>query len=88
MNILLQQLYHGDFCPRNSQQDSSCQNNEFTRWHRYFSKVMHEQAPELEAKFNILMDDLTLAHTTETEEMFYRGFSLGVKLFVEALFYS
>ena len=46
---------------------------------------MKDKAPELEVKFQILMDDLTMSYTTDTEDMFYQGFGMAVKLFSEAL---
>ena len=74
----LQDLYYGSLCP---QADSYG----ITRPRDYFLSVLRAQAPELEPKFNALMTDVLHAYTADTEEMFYQGFGLAVKLLSEAL---
>ena len=87
METILQQLYYGDLCPRADAVKPNAQSNyqSFVRCQNNFGQILKNNAPELEVKFNILMDDLATCYTTDTEEMFYQGFGLAVKLFSEAL---
>ena len=86
MGPILQQLYHGDLCPRrDAWNESQDQCNEFVHWQERFGTLLNAQAPELTPQFKLMMDDLTQAYLTETEALFYHGFSLAAKLFTEAL---
>ena len=87
METMLQQLYRGELCPRADAANPNAQSNYQSFAHRrdYFGQILREKAPELEANFNILMEDLTMSYTTDVEEMFYQGFGLAVKLFSEGL---
>ena len=83
MESILQDLYNGDLCPRENAGQTA-----FVTYREHFQTVLKAQAPELEPKFHTLMNELTHANITETENMFYAGFSLAVKLFTAALSYE
>ena len=85
METILQQLYHGDLCPRADVAKPQSNYQSFAHCRDYFGQILQDKAPELEVKFNILMDDLTTCYTTDTEDMFYQGFGMAVKLLSEAL---
>lgn len=85
METMLQQLYHGDLCPCADAAKPQSNYQSFAHRRDYFGQILREKAPELEANFNILMEDLTMSYTTDVEEMFYQGFGLAVKLFSEGL---
>ena len=81
MDPILQQLYNGDLRPRSETADGF---EQFAHCREYYGQFIKDQVPELEKKFNVLMDDLTLCYRMDTERMFYQGFGLAVKLFAEA----
>lgn len=83
MTSTLQDLYNGDLCPRENAGQTA-----FVTYRDNFQTALKAHAPELESKFHTLMNELTHANITETEDMFYQGFSLAVKLFTEALSYE
>ena len=82
MDSILQQLYHGGLDTFSATANGrDC----FSHCQKYFGQILQEQAPELEPKFAVLMDDLTMYYLDDMEAMFYRGFGLAVKLFSEGL---
>lgn len=87
MDSVLHQLYSGDLCPHDDviKTRNASGQDEFVHKKAYFSQLLREQAPALTAKFNVLMDDLTLAYYEDTEDAFCQGFGLAVKLFTEGL---
>lgn len=80
MNSILQDLYNGNLCPR---EDSG--HSILSVYQDDFQKALKAAAPELEPKFDAFMTELQYARLTETEDMFYTGFGLAVRLFTEAL---
>lgn len=81
MQSILQQLYHGDLCPQADIKNSSA----IAQYREICSEILMVQAPELQPKFKLLTDDLSLACALEAEHVFYQGFSLAVKLLTETL---
>ena len=81
MQSILQLLYHGDLCPQADIKNSSA----IAQYREIFSDILMAQAPDLQAKFKLMTDDLSLACALEAEHIFYQGFSLAFKLFTEAL---
>lgn len=82
MDSILQQLYNGG---RDALWSTANGREQLFRCWKKFGQILQEQAPELEPKFTVLMDDLTTFYFEDLEEMFYRGFGLAVKLFSEGL---
>lgn len=87
MESILHQLYIGDLTPQEKVWPSPSERSPFKGWQAELSSFLHAQNPEMENTFRILMDDFRLIYKTDTEDMFYRGFGLAVKLFTEALSY-
>lgn len=85
MNSILQQLYSGDLTPQEKAWPPPSEHAPFHQWQAELSSFLHAHNPELENTFRILIDDFRLIYKTNTEEMFYQGFSLAVKLLAEAL---
>lgn len=77
MKSTLQQLYYGGLDP---QSERNCPLSRKP----FFSRLT-AQSPELEKAFNDFMSDVNRTYVQDTEEMFYQGFSLAVKLLAEAL---
>lgn len=77
MKSTLQQLYYGGLDP---QAKRNCP----LPWEPFFSRLA-AQSPELEKAFNDFMTEVNRTYVEDTEEMFYQGFSLAVKLLAEAL---
>lgn len=86
MNPILLQLYNGELHPRAEAEQPRV--DMFTHRREYFCKHLTDKAPELETKFNAIMDDLFLDYTTGIEEAFLQGFSLAVRLMAAGLAYS
>ena len=82
MEPILQQLYHGNL---DGVSNTTNGREEFSYYRKYFGQLLKDQAPALEPDFTMLMEDLTTYYLADTEEMFYRGFCLAVKLFSEGL---
>lgn len=78
MTSILQDLFYGSLCPQEGLQDLS-------QSLKYFHDHLMTEAPELEKKFDVLRSDVLHAYQDDTEQMFYQGFGLAVKLFAEAL---
>ena len=91
MNSLLQDLYHGDLCPRRdaSQTPPDCPTpyDEIKASMEKFRERLNDQAPELTTKFDVLKDDILSTFVGEAEAMFLHGFGLAVKLLAEGLSY-
>ena len=89
MNSVLEQLYHGDICPQadvfQTVLGQAVKCSAFECFQDQFVPLLQTHAPELEVKFNVLLDDLKLAYNTDQKEMFNYGFSLAIKLVTEAL---
>ena len=82
MDSILQQLYNGGMEPLWRAVNSR---EQLFHVRKDFGEILREQAPELEPKFTILMEDLTAYYFEDLEEMFYRGFGMAVKLLSEGL---
>lgn len=82
MDSILQQLYNGGF---DAPWTAVHGRDHIHHCREYFGPLLKDQAPELETKFNILMEDLSRDYFHDIEEMYYRGFGLAVKLFTEGL---
>lgn len=77
MKSTLQQLYYGGLDPQ-------AERNYPLPREPFFSRLA-AQSPELEKAFNDFMTEVNRTYVEDTEEMFYQGFSLAVKLLAEAL---
>ena len=85
MNSILENLYSGNLNPQEDADETYA--NVFKRRKEYFREQLQGKDPELEVKFNVMMEDLTQAYHITMEEMFYQGFGLAVKLLAEGLSY-
>ena len=82
MDSMLQQLYDGGLDPL---WRTARSRDQFFHVQKYFGQILKDQAPELEPKFTVLMEDLSKLYFEDLEEMFCRGFGMAVKLFAEGL---
>lgn len=87
MNPILHQLCSGDLTPQEKVWQSPPGQLPHRQWQTELSSFLQAQNPELAKTFRNMMDDFQLIYKTDTEEMFYQGFTLAVKLFTEALAY-
>ena len=87
MNPILHQLYSGDLTPQEKIWPSPSEQLPHKQWQTELSSFLQTQNPELAKTFRAMMDEFQLIYKTDTEEMFYQGFGLAVKLFTEALAY-
>lgn len=78
MEPILTDIYHGNILFSAENQNIAC------HWNAFF-EALKVQAPELEKKFDVLRTEITRTYFSNSEEMFYRGFSFAVKLLTEAL---
>lgn len=87
MSQVLQDLFYGNLHPQDdvTQTRNMFKDDEFVHKKNYFTKILQEQAPALTVKFNIIMDDLTIAYNEDIEDAFCQGFGLAVKLIIEAM---
>ena len=80
MQSILSDIYHGNVI-------FSTENLNVSRYWTFFYEALQAQAPELEKKFDVLRTEITQAYFSNSEEMFYQGFSFAVKLLAEGLSY-
>ena len=86
MKPTLRQLYYGDLCPQQEAgPDTPDAYETFAHSQERLRELIREQAPELEKKFTVLIDEFQSVYTIEREEMFHYGFGLAVKLLFEGL---
>ena len=85
MEPILKQLYRGELHPQKTVWEYQAGQALINDWQEFFEPLLHEQAPELDVTFKTLMGDVKSAYRTGTEAMFFKGFSLAVKLLGEAL---
>ena len=82
MDSILQQLYNGGL---DALWNTAKSREQLFHVRKYFGQILQEQAPELEPKFAVLMEDLSTLYFEDLEEMFCRGFGMAVRLFSEGL---
>ena len=85
MDPILKQLYQGGLFPQKTVWQYQAGQATINSWRESIEPLLHEQAPELETQFNAMMADAQSAYRAVSEAMFYKGFSLAVKLLGEAL---
>lgn len=85
MDPILKQLYQGGLFPQKTVWQYQAEQALINDWQKSFEPLLHEQAPALDVTFKTMMGDVKSAYRTGTEAMFYKGFSLAVKLLGEAL---
>lgn len=84
MPSIIQQLYDGELRPdlRNPETDETLESQiSFNQ----SVKALNEFMPELEPKISAILDTQGRISEAERRDMFQYGFSLGVRLIVEAL---
>lgn len=84
MQPILRQLYSGELCPGQQMPKS----DEYMDSHNALLKSSEDlkaRFPELESKIKDLLNEYSLMNTIEREEMFEYGFSLGIRLVLDAL---
>lgn len=89
MKPTLQQLYQGELRPNRLPSPTSEEyQDSFTAFNNAserLTQALKAIAPELEPLFKNILDEHTLLCIIEKEDMFQYGFSLGVRLVMEAL---
>lgn len=92
MKSVLQGFYEGE---HSSQRRMAPMTEEYRDSYEAFCKGredlmkrLHEMDPELEKKLSNLLDELKILGALDRENMFCCGFSLGMRLLSEALYYA
>lgn len=87
MGSVLQELYGGELRPfermQSSEEHIDCR-KKCIQSSESLCQILRSISPELETKFKLALDDYSALCAVETEDMFCYGFSLGIKLLIEA----
>lgn len=89
MKSILRQLYTGEIHPCEqpiaSQKYRNCRNR-YIESSESLCQTLQAISPELEEKYNTAIEQHSAIWSIETEEMFYYGLSLGLRLFAEVAY--